>query len=622
MLQSEVGARASTLNKLWALPPKESVSEWVDKHAYTEDGKMYVATAEYQRGIMDALSNSAVEEVVMMTSAQVGKTAILLNTIGRYVHRDPCPILWVLPSITMAKQVSKARIAPMFDITPALTGLLAEKRVRDGQNALDFKKFRGGFLILAGANSPVSLSSWPIRVLLGDEIDRWGKLIKGEGDILMLARKRTTKYASNKKICLVSTPTEEESSRIYPAYQETNQQKYHVPCPHCNAFQVLEFKNLQFEYDKEAIKGLVDVNNKDEEEFDWQRKAIAEHIHAYFVCTHCGAAIEHEYKSDMVRDGRWVAKFPRIRKRQGFHIWQAYSPFVTWSETAAEFLYAKGYPDRMRVFTNTVLGELWIEKGGRIDDMPLVSRCEEYPEKLPEKIELLTCGVDVQGDRLEAEIIGWAADGENWSLRYDVFRGNTQLEETYTQLNALWDYEWVRADGAILRLDAMAIDVGYDPTAKSNKAGVETGVVYRYVRSMSKAYRVFAVKGSSSHVDGVVKRTRAGSSRQALWICDGQQIKDIVLGRLSITTPGQGYSHFPIDRDREYFRMLTAEEKKMKSGVRVWVKIRERNEAVDTRQYAYAALRILNPSWGAIKRATKKAAKQTKKKKLRFKKDE
>ena len=147
----------------------------------------------------------------------------------------------------MAKNVSKSRLEPMYLYSPELSGLLSDKRTRDSNNSLGFKKFPGGFIILSGANSPASFSSWPIKIALGDEVDRWGKLIKGEGDILMLFRKRTTRFSNNRKIVLVSSPTDAETSRIAPAYAETNQQQYYVPCPHCQEKQVLKFENLKFE---------------------------------------------------------------------------------------------------------------------------------------------------------------------------------------------------------------------------------------------------------------------------------------------------------------------------------------------------------------------------------------
>jgi phage terminase large subunit GpA-like protein len=592
---AQLAAQADSLDSAFLPPPNETVSEWTDNFRYTERGKYYVALAEYQRAPMDAISDPLVEEVVLMWSVQTGKTELILNTVGRFAHRDPCPMMWVLPTIEQAKNISKQRLDPMFEQTKALNGLLADKRKRDANNALTFKKFPGGFITMPGANSPVSLSSWPIRLLVGDEIDRWGRLIKGEGDILMLARKRTTSF-SDRKMVWVSSPTERDTSRIYPAYMETNQQEYYLPCPHCGGLQVLKFPNLKFEYDQTAIKDLV-RDDDESEEFDYRKKAIAEHIHAYFVCEHCGAIIEHEHKQDMVQNGVWKAKYPKIVKRQGFHIWQAYSPFVTWAETAAEFLHCSGYPDRLRVFTNTVLGELYEEKGQRIDENPLMQRREKYPERLPSKIEVITVGVDVQGDRIEAETIGWAADGENWSLDYRVIWGNTAMftgepEDVYSNLYPILETEYVRDDGSILTIDGLAIDTGYNQEQ-----------VFDWCEEAGKLYRIFPVKGASTSLGGVIsKQTRAGSRRLKLWMVDGDAAKNILLKRLAIEPGEKGSAHFPEHYERAYFMGLTAEEQKTRGEKRVWVKVRERNEPIDTRVYSYAAMRILSPAWGQIRR--------------------
>lgn len=593
-----IDARAGELLMDLLPPPLETVSEWTDEYRYTERGKYYVSMAEYQREPMDAISDPFVEEVVLMWSVQTGKTELILNTLGRFAHREPCHMMWVLPMIEMANNMSKGRLDPMFEKTPPLQSLLGRHGTRNADNSMRFKRIPGGFIILAGANSPASLSSYPIRILVGDEIDRWGKLVRGEGDILMLARKRTTSY-SDRKIILVSSPTTRGASRIYPAYMETNQKRRFVPCPHCNGMQTLKFPNLKFEYDKEAIQALTADGD---DEFDYKRKAIAAHIHAYFVCELCGAVIEHDWKHEMVQAGEWRAKYPKIRERQGFHLWQAYSPFVTWAETAAEFLHSVGYPDRMQVFTNTGLAELWEEKGGRIDDEPLMGRRERFPERLPLKAEIITCGVDVQGDRLEVEVIAWASDGENWSLEYSVLRGNTELISTFDQLFSVMDQHWVREDGVVISVDMMAVDTGYNPTDKKNTEGVDSHVVYRWVRQAARVHKIISVKGASQRVEGVVKESRVGKSRQKLWLVDGNQVKDVVLRRLEIEAGNPGSAHFPHDRDKNYFMMLTAEEKKKVGGIMQWAKIRERNEAVDTRVYAYAALLVLKPKWGKIRR--------------------
>ena len=561
---------------------------------------------------MRAISDPLVEEVSIMSSVQVMKTLVILSAIGYFAERAPAGIMWALPTIEQANNISKARLESMFDNTPCLRNLLTDKRTRDSKNSMRYKQVPGGQIVLTGANSPNSFTSWPITYLFGDEIDRWGALVRGEGDILYLATKRTTAKSMRKHV-FVSSPTEKGSSRIYPIYMASNQSRYFVPCPHCNGEQLLRFRNLKFEYDHEAIRLLTEIDRdfgaEEAEEFGWQRKAIAGHIHAWFACEHCGAAIDHTHKQAMVAAGEWKAKFPKILTRQGFHIWQAYSPFVTWAETAAEFLHSNGYPDRMRVFVNTVLGELYEDKSGRIDEMPLMARREVYGERLPVAAEVITIGIDVQGDRFEAEVIAWAADGENWSLDYVVLYGDTGRfdrhnaghDEVYKQLYPLFERRYIREDGSILPVDAVAIDCGY-----------HTDQVYDFIRSAQRLFRIFAVMGSGNSLKGpLVRKARAGSRRLALWMIDTDTAKNAVLGRLGIEPGHPGSAHWPLidtipgeveKYGREYFLGLTAEEVKFRAGVRRWEKIRERNEPVDTRVYAYAAMKLLAPQWGGIRR--------------------
>jgi phage terminase large subunit GpA-like protein len=70
---------------------------------------------------------------------------------------------------------------------------------------------------------------------------------------------------------------------------------------------------------------------------------------------------------------------------------------------------------------------------------------------------------------------------------------------------------------------------------------------------------------------------------------------------LAIADAGPGYCHFPEDREEEWFHQLTAEKLMTRYvkgfPVREWHKTRPRNEALDCRGYALAALKILNPSF-------------------------
>ncbi|TIY11075.1 MAG: phage terminase large subunit family protein, partial [Mesorhizobium sp.] len=181
--------------KTAAPPPKLKISEWADRYrrlsseSSAEPGQWMTRRAEYQRGIMDAISDHGVDRVVLMTSAQVGKTEILNNIVGFHISQDPSPILVMQPTLDMAETWSKDRLAPMLRDTPALQDKVADPRSRDSGNTLLHKRFNGGHVTVVGANSAAGLASRPIRVVLADEVDRYPASAGTEGDPLSLAIK-------------------------------------------------------------------------------------------------------------------------------------------------------------------------------------------------------------------------------------------------------------------------------------------------------------------------------------------------------------------------------------------------------------------------------------------------
>lgn len=155
-------------------PPEMTVSQWADEYrklspeASSEPGRWVTDRAPYQKGMMDAVNEVGVGEVVFMTSSQIGKTEILNNILGYFVHQDPAPVLFIQPTLDMAETWSKDRLAPMIRDTEVLSALFKDPKSRDSNNTLLHKKFAGGHITMAGANSPSSLASRPIRIVLLD----------------------------------------------------------------------------------------------------------------------------------------------------------------------------------------------------------------------------------------------------------------------------------------------------------------------------------------------------------------------------------------------------------------------------------------------------------------------
>lgn len=553
-----------------APPPELTTSEWADaerrlsSEASAEPGRWRTDRAPYQRGILDAINDHGTKGVVVMSSAQVGKTEFLLNMIGYHVDYDPAPILLLQPTVEMAQAFSKDRLAPMVRDTPALRQKVSDSKSRESGNTILHKTFPGGHITMAGANSPSSLASRPIRILLADEVDRYPVSAGSEGDPFNLAKKRTTTFW-NSKVVAVSTPTVKGASRIEALYEDSTQEQYCLPCPSCGEYQPLRWRNIIFESVSHA-------------------------------CEECGS----EHKQDEWQKGRgeWIAQAEHSNMR-GFHLNELVSPWRRWEDIIADFIQAKKSPETLKTFVNTSLGETWEEEGETVDGEGLLARREQYAAPVPEKTLVLTAGVDVQDDRLEVEVVGWGEAEESWNIDLRIIRGDPGRQQVWDDLDAVLNSTYDHESGHKLHIASTCIDSG----------GHFTQQVYDFCKTRQHR-RVFAIKGVGGAGRPIVsapskKQSGRNKRKVDLFTVGVDDAKGLVYSRLRICDEGAGYCHFPLERDEEYFAQLTAEKivTKFVRGFprKEWVKTRARNEALDMRVYALAALRILNPVWQSLK---------------------
>jgi phage terminase large subunit GpA-like protein len=268
----------------------------------------------------------------------------------------------------------------------------------------------------------------------------------------------------------------------------------------------------------------------------------------------------------------------------------------------ASFIEAKGRPELLKTWVNTSLGETWEEEGETVDGIGLYGRRETYPAPVPEKALLLTAGVDVQRDRIEMEVVAWGEGEESWNVDYRVLPGDTSRPEVWRDLDDCLGATYTHETGTELHITSALID-----------SGDQTTTVYQFVKPR-QGRRIFAGKGVSGPGRPVVKVSRKVSGKKSrdvdLYQVGVDDAKGIIYARLAIEEAGPGCCHFPMDRDAEYFAQLTAEKLMVKyyRGFprREWVKSRQRNEGLDCRVYAFAALKILNPVWSAIEKRVNK----------------
>ena len=561
--------------------PDLTVSQWADANrmlsskSSSEAGLWRTDRTPYLEEIMDCMSaNNTIQKVIFMAGAQLGKTECINNVVGYLIAHAPGPALFVQPTIEMCKRLSKQRLDALIHETPCLKDKVAPARSRDSGNTMFSKEFPGGILLLAGANSATGLRSAPCRWVLLDEVDAFPDDVDGEGDPCALAERRASTF-SRRKVILTSTPTIKEASRIDTEYQASDQRRYFLPCPHCDHFQTLEWKNLQWR--------------------DGDPKTAA------YVCISCGSHIPEHHKSEMLRRGQWRSTSTSADPRTvGFHLSSLYSPlgWKSWEEIVTEFLRAKNDAPLLKTFVNTVLGETWEEEiGAKIGAESLSERAEFYPAgEVPSGANILTAGVDVQDNRVAIGLYAWGTGEECWLISHTEIYGDPAGMKLWSQVDDVLLRDYPHQNGGQLRVNAIGVDSG----------GHYTSEVYAYARGR-KGKGVFALKGQSirnkppigkpSKVDINYKGQVLKNSAEVFPV-GSDTIKSTLFGRLKHNEPGVGYIHFHAEAGHEYFKQLTSERQVIRYvkgfAIREWKKrASDRNEALDCFVYSYAALHYL-----------------------------
>lgn len=564
---------------------QQTVSEWADRHrklpkkSSAEPGLWRTDRTPFLRDIMDCFSTtSTVEEIVFMKASQIGGTEVILNALGYIIDHAPAPTILVQPTVELSKRFSRQRVDPLVTDTPRLARKVAEGKSRDSSNTMLSKEFAGGMLIITGANSAVGLRSMPAQYALLDEIDAYPGDVDEEGSPIALVEVRQRNFSRRKRL-KVSSPTIEGRSAIEDAYLASDQRRFYVPCPHCGEMQPLEFARLV-----------------------WTKRLLAPE-QAVYECRACEEPIQNHQKTAMLAAGEWRAEADdksggRVR---GYHLNALYSPvgWMSWGDIACQFVASYKNPERHRVFVNTVLGETWAAQGGEAPAWePLQRRRETYEiGTVPMGAMLVTCGVDVQKDRVIYEVVGWGRGRRSWSIDYREVPGDTaDLERgPWSQLDELLARTYPHAGGVHMPIRMLAIDSGYN-----------TQTVYNWARRYP-INRVIAVKGrdeggmlvgSPAPVE-VTDRGRKLKRGGKVWPVCVSMAKSEFYGWLRLEIDPEkgepaGYCHFPQYGD-EYFKQITAEQlvahKNRKGFVRLaWELIPGRmNHALDARVYARAA---------------------------------
>ena len=553
--------------------PRFTVTEWSDTYriltseASAESGRWRTDRTPYLKEIMNVMSpNDPTQQVKVIKGTQLGFSSIADNIAMCYLDFYPCPILYILPTETLAKGTSKRRITPSLRAIPHLAKKIIGGKSKDDIGETYTKAVSGGNLSLGWSNSTASFRSFSARVVILDDCDGYGSF--GEGDVMELGKARADAFA-NKKIYINSTPTVSGSSNIEIEFDDSDQREYEMPCPECNELMGFKWDYMKYETDKKgALLG-----------------------DCMCACPTCGALIPEYKKTQMMGSGVWIPKNEgHIHK--GYKLTSFYSPlgWLGWNEIASEFIKAhrlmlRGDARLMQVWQNTRNAQPWLANLDGVEITNAHERVEDYGCEVPEEVLILTCGVDTQDDRFELEVLGHGRNGETWSIDYKVIAGDPQFEDTQKLLDDyLFGKVFTRKNGATMKISGTGIDTG----------GHRTKVMYAYCKARANQ-KVFAFKGANT-INAPITNKKINQmvfNELTLFSVGVTLLKDDFFANLAITSAGANYCHFPdkpVYNDK-YFKMLTAEKRDEKGR---YVKVRLRNEALDVRIYAMGVLAVMD----------------------------
>lgn len=571
-----IPAAAPVLGRVLArsLQPRRpmSVSQWCDEEMVLSSktsgkpGRWRTSNNPPLQLPMDALSaRSPVQDVVCMFPIQFGKSQIASNVLAYWMDYAPAPIMYALPGEASMNKWIAQKLNPMLEVVPAVRRALTSTATRDSANQRTFKDFAGGQLYVEHAGSPQRLKSTTVKYLIVDELDEFAASLGSGDDPVAMLEGRTSSFPSTYKRLYISTPTIEGLSRIAEQYAKSTRSQLHVPCPHCEHYQPLEWSGLHWSADAK---------------------------HAWYACRDCGACIEESHKTGMIAAGRWVARNPdsNILGVTANCLYYQFGMGPRWATLAQMWLDAQGDPAKLKTFVNDRLAETWEDPAMRQVKHQLVAdRAEPYKLRTaPLGVLAITVGVDTQDNRLAVQIIGWGRGMTAWTLDYVELPGDPAEDAVWLSLTDLLNRGIERADGVLLRPLATAIDAG----------GHRTEAVKHYVRQklIRRGMVVFGAvpnnapllsKGKQADVTWNGKTDKRGITIYHVGTVAAKHYLYSRLGADADKQPDARLLHFSEELPDSYFPGLVSETYNPVKN-RFEKKV-VRNEPLDTWVYAFAA---------------------------------
>ncbi|MBU4531241.1 MAG: phage terminase large subunit family protein [Hoeflea sp.] len=461
---------AQSIVSEFAPDPRVPTDEWFERHVTLENGQPW-RLWKPQRQIAEASDDPHVRKIVIKSSARIGKTQTLTGLLLRGVakglniglvqaRRDDA--IDFSNSVFSPAAARCRPVAATMRRSSKSRGRVAKLTGNESRDTALVKTFSNGSSArFLSAESPGDARRISLDWILFDESSAYGTALGAEGDPIALFSKRTG--ASYRPLHVIASTPLGENCHVSSEFDLSDKRLFFVACPHCGHEQTLEFERLTIggryvcEMDKANLRDL-QANSP-----DWQVE---------YACLENGCLIEQKHKRQMIEAGTFkptaVAAVPGTI---GFSISALYSRFSSadWRTIAAEWMAARGSPEKEATFTNTVLGRSFSTS---IDKDLTTTLLQEFSFAavdeqgfLHPEILQLTAGVDVGGDRSEITILArrprQADEVVEWVIVDHVrVYGDPTTPELFDRIEEQVNKKYRSALGGELEVELAAIDSG------------------------------------------------------------------------------------------------------------------------------------------------------------------
>ena len=511
------------------------------------------------------LSDMATRQVTVCACTQSGKTELSNILIGRTADCAPAPTLIVMPRENDANRRLATRLRPMFKSTPSLLSHLGGKL--DNLNIGKETILDNMILYVAWSNSPAAMADNPVCIVILDEAAKFPQATGREADPYSLSKKRQRTFRRS-KLLIMSSPVG-EGDLFDAEFQKGDKNEWHAKCPFCGAYHIMKWANVELDKDDDGNLLAAEIYRTGG--------------HARYICPACKKPWDECQRWDAVCSGRYApagcsvdpsgmivgdGHFTSHRSCRitALMLHPAFQTIDDLASDWADAMLAKkaGNVKPLQDFINSQLAEPWKQAEQKTDIDAIRPHIGDLDSGIvPEGVQLLTAGVDVQADHIWVVLLGWGYLSECWLIYAGrIETGDTKDLVNYSLVRTFAASTWPLAkdEKTVMRIATTAVDCGY-----------HTDTVIDFCRQCTES-NLIAVRGDDKVKTRVYHAFKLPDNKSVRYDLNITILKDRLYRLLfESTTPGPGYFHLPGDVTEEILGHFTAEEKRL-------IRIRYRQE--------------------------------------------